>query len=168
MQLKKKLLATAATLALLDVAAQQQHPEATTTASQPQLAQNHFSGNLRHTSTILYNTPDAYNEKKYRRFKKMRTAGIILTIAGTALTIRGVAMVASGLDNTNNATSKYHNVDNAGLLYFMGLLSITAGVTSMGGGITMWIIGNNKMKKHGGGQISLQSSKTGVGLSYRF
>ncbi|MCH5599529.1 hypothetical protein [Niabella ginsengisoli] len=117
-----------------------------------------------------------YNEEKYRKFKKMRTAGIVLTSVGAGLIIGGSALIAAG-NNENDGRNfegdfdddyYYDDLTDGDSKIVAGVLGIAFGALSTGGGITMWVIGNNKMKKYGGGQMSLQPTRNGLGLAYRF
>ena len=122
------------------------------------------------------NTNFNYNEEKYMKFKKMRTAGIVLTGIGAGMIIGGAALIAAG-NNENEGRNFNINLDDD--YYYddlsdgdgkivAGAVGIIFGALSTGGGITMWVIGNNKMKKYGGGRVMVQPAKNGVGLAYKF
>ena len=123
-------------------------------------------------SGIFYNSINTLfiNEKKYNRFKKLRTGGIVLTSIGAGFMITGSALIISD----NNENEGYNDdIYDEGLTSddaksLAGAVAIVFGAVTTAGGITMWIIGNNKMKKYGAGQISVQPSKNGLGLAYRF
>lgn len=125
--------------------------------------------------SIFTNTADAtfnYNEEKYRKFKKLRTGGIILTSVGAGLIIGGTALIIDGNNENDgyNFAGDYYDgdlTDGDGKIV-AGAVGIAFGALSTAGGITMWAIGNKKMKKYGGGQISVQSAKNGLGLAYKF
>ncbi|WP_114791893.1 hypothetical protein U0035_15165 [Niabella yanshanensis] len=113
-----------------------------------------------------------YNEEKYRKFKKLRTGGIILTSVGAGLIIGGTALIIDGNNQNDgyNFSGNYYDgdlTDGDGKIV-AGAVGIAFGALSVGGGITMWVIGNNKMKKYGGGQMSIQPTKNGLGLAYKF
>lgn len=168
MKIKQFLFLAAITIATVGVHAQQP------VASSAQFRRD-FTGNIyqQNKGSILNNT-SGYNEEKYRRFKKMRTAGIALTSVGAALIAGGTVLIAQGANE--NEKSNYYwdddyyytdlNTSNGKII--AGLLGIVFGAASTGGGITMWIIGNNKMRKYGSGHLSLQPNKSGIGIAYRF
>lgn len=112
-----------------------------------------------------------YNEEKYRRFKKLRTGGIVLTSVGAGLIAGGTALIIDG-NNQNggyNFTGDYNEGDfsDGDGKIVVGAVGIVFGALSTAGGITMWAIGSKKMKKYGGGQMSVQPTKNGVGLAYK-
>lgn len=103
----------------------------------------------------------AYDEGKYRKFKKMRTAGMVLTGVGAGLITAGIVLANS---------AKNYDEDDWGGSFADGVgsaICIVLGAASVGGGVTMWVIGNNKMKKYGNA-LNLQSTKNGLGLVYSF
>ncbi|MBX3242439.1 MAG: hypothetical protein KIT80_04815 [Chitinophagaceae bacterium] len=103
----------------------------------------------------------AYDEEKYRKFKKMRTAGMVLTGVGVGLITTGIVL--------GNSSRNYDEDDWGGSFTDAvgGAICILLGTVSTGGGVTFWIIGNNKMKKYGN-TVNLQSTKNGLGLAYSF
>ena len=115
--------------------------------------------------------PPAYNEDKYRKFKKMRTTGIVLTGVGVGLITTGIVLIADGAKDTNfSSTGGTVYVDDmtAGDGKVLGgAFCVVFGGLATGGGITLWAIGNNKMKKYSG-NTSIQASKNGLGLAYSF
>ncbi|HOZ83936.1 MAG TPA: hypothetical protein PK191_00510 [Niabella sp.] len=118
-----------------------------------------------------YASTNTYQEEKYRRFRKMRTGGIVLTSMGAGLIFVGAALIQSANNDsyyTDYDDDYYYHIEDSDGKIIGGALCIGAGVLSMGGGITMWIIGNNKMKKYGGGSVTLKNTKSGVGLVYNF
>lgn len=115
---------------------------------------------------LPYHALSNFNEEKYQKFKKMRTKGIILTGVGAGLITTGAILIASAENDKNDFYD--FDGDNGEGKAIAGVLSILFGTLSTGGGITMWVIGNNKMKKYGGGQVSLQSNKAGLSVAYRF
>ncbi|HMR83011.1 MAG TPA: hypothetical protein PKE30_07765 [Niabella sp.] len=167
MNTKQLLLATAITLFSVVAHAQ-------SNASDAQQFQRDFVSAKTSNTYPLFTSgekqPTSFNEEKYRKFKKMRTNGIILTGIGAGLITGGVVLVAIGAkDNHNDGywDGDYYYESSDGKI-IAGALGIVFGTLSTGGGITMWVIGNNKMKKYGGGEISLQSNKNGLGVAYRF
>ncbi len=115
----------------------------------------------------------AYNEEKYRKFKRMRTTGIVLTGVGAGLLTGGIVLLSSGIKENDgewetSGGTIYMDADSPGAgKVVLGTVGIILGVTSAGGGITLWVIGNNKMKKYGNA-VNLQSTKQGLGLAYSF
>lgn len=107
-----------------------------------------------------------FNEDKYRKFKKMRTTGIVLTAVGAGLIATGIALV-SNADNYDYYYDDYYYSDDDDKIVG-GAVCIVTGFFATGGGITMWAIGSKKMKKYGGGSLSLTSSKSGMGVAYHF
>lgn len=170
MKTKQLLAATMATLCLYT--AQAQNNKGIREAEfQRDFAGLHTEGSYKN---IFANSTTAvnYNEEKYRKFKKMRTGGIILTSVGAGLIIGGTALIIDGNNQNDgyNFNGDYYDgdfTDGDGKI-IAGAVGIAFGVLSTGGGITMWAIGNKKMKKYGGGQISVQPTKNGLGLAYRF
>ncbi len=171
MKTKQLLTATIASLCLYTAQAQTSNSPVNA-AFQRDFAKINVEGS--HKSIFTDNTAATfnYNEEKYRKFKKMRTGGIILTSVGAGLIIGGTALIIDG-NNQNggyNFNGDYYDgdlTDGDGKIV-AGALGIAFGALSVGGGITMWVIGNNKMKKYGGGQMSLQPTKNGLGLAYKF
>jgi len=110
----------------------------------------------------------SFNEEKYQKFRRMRKGGIILTAVGAGLITGGLILLETtdSYDHYENGHHIYSDDDDANIVG--GVVCVALGTLSTGGGITMWVIGNNKMKKYGGGQISVQPGKNGVGLAYRF
>lgn len=104
------------------------------------------------------------NEDKFQRFKKMRNGGIILTGVGTGLIITGVALI-----HADDYSDDYFDEDEILLNRAIGgVMCIATGVMSIGGGVTMWAIGNAKMKKYGSETVLLKSTKSGLALVYKF
>ncbi len=170
MKTKQLLTATLATLCLYT--AQAQTNSTSQTAFQRDFAK--IDNNDFHKSVFTSNaaTTFNYNEEKYRKFKKLRTAGIILTSVGAGLIIGGTALIIDGNNQNDgyNFRGDYYDgdlTDGDGKIV-AGAVGIAFGALSVGGGITMWVIGNKKMKKYGGGQMSIQSTKNGLGLAYKF
>ncbi len=113
----------------------------------------------------------AYNEEKYRKFKKMRTTGMVLTGVGAGLITTGIVLIASGSKDTHfgptGGTVYVDEMTDGDRKVVGGAFCVVFGALSTGGGITLWAIGNNKMKKYGNA-VNLQSTKNGVGLAYSF
>lgn len=73
-----------------------------------------------------------------QKWLKLRRGGIILTSVGAACIGTGIALILN--DNTG-----YYDEDSE--LSLLGILGISGGLTAIGGGVTMWAIGNNRLKK---------------------
>lgn len=171
MKTKQLLTATIASLCLFTAQAQTNN-----SVSNTAFYQDFAKLDIHDTPKSIFTNNTAatfnYNEEKYRKFKKMRTGGIILTSVGAGLIIGGTALIIDGNNQNDgyNFSGNYYDgdlTDGDGKIV-AGALGIAFGALSVGGGITMWVIGNNKMKKYGGGQMSIQPTKNGVGLAYKF
>ncbi|HTG57512.1 MAG TPA: hypothetical protein VL943_14645 [Niabella sp.] len=171
MKTKQLLTATIASLCLYTAQAQTNNG-VSNTAFQRDFAKLDINSAQKSIFTSNNTTTFNYNEEKYRKFKKMRTGGIILTSVGAGLIIGGTALIIDGNNQNDgyNFSGDYYDgdlTDGDGKIV-AGAVGIVFGALSVGGGITMWVIGNNKMKKYGGGQMSIQPTKNGLGLAYRF
>lgn len=82
--------------------------------------------------------------RKAEKYSNMKTAGMVMTFGGAALTVLGISTMAnSGYDSYDpNATS-----ESAGK-WLVGYFETLGGVTLVGGGIPLWIIGASKSKKY--------------------
>ncbi|TXH55372.1 MAG: hypothetical protein E6Q89_06870 [Bacteroidia bacterium] len=101
-------------------------------------------------------TPINY-EEKYKKFKRMRNAGITLTALGTAATILGRAFLyGDKIDGANEIDQRVG-----------GVMGIAFGVCGIAGGVTLWVIGSNKMQKYSS-TVSFKPTQNGVGLAYQF
>jgi len=120
------------------------------------------NSNIRITSPIV---APVLNEEKYIKFKKMRNGGIVLTSVGAGMLMGGTALL---IDGANDDNYDYWDDEYTDGKIVAGALGLVVGALSVGGGITMWVIGNNKMKKYGGGNVQLIPTKNGIRLAYRF
>ncbi len=165
MNMKQLLLATAVTLFFADARSQNQNLDA-----------HQFQRDFVSVRKMNGNDPFAkgekpsviFNEEKYLRFRNMRNGGIALTFVGAGLITTGALLVASAENERDYDYYADYSNERKERKAIAGVLCILFGAASTGGGITMWAIGNNKMKKYGGGKISLQSNKNGLGVAYRF
>ncbi|MCH5716730.1 hypothetical protein [Niabella hibiscisoli] len=149
MKTKQLLTATIASLCLYTAQAQTDN-SAVNAAFQREFAKVNVEDSRKSIFTNNTAATFNYNEEKYRKFKKMRTGGIILTSVGAGLIIGGTALIIDGNDQNNgyNFSGDYYDgdlTDGDGKIV-AGALGIAFGALSVGGGITMWVIGNNKMK----------------------
>lgn len=95
----------------------------------------------------------------------MRNGGIVLTSVGAGMLMGGTALL---IDGANDDNYDYWDDEYTDGKIVAGALGLVVGALSVGGGITMWVIGNNKMKKYGGGNVQLIPTKNGIRLAYRF
>jgi hypothetical protein len=111
----------------------------------------------------------AFYEQKIVRYNKLKNAGIALTIGGAVLTVVGVAVLA----NTSFETDYNGEPTDTGNLY-LGAYSLGFGMTAMGAGIPITIIGSNKKKQYQRNLKSLsfrlnaKPNNTGLVLTYKF
>ncbi len=163
--MKKQLSAIAAFLFTFSVLQAQEN------TTSPSEFQRNFVAFSAEPSLATEMTRLAYNEDKYQKFKKMRTTGMVLTGVGAGLITTGIILISSGNSEKNNFGN------NGGTIYVDdltpgdrkivgGVFCIIFGTLSTGGGITLWTIGNNKMKKYSA--LNLQSTKNGLGVAYSF
>ncbi|MFT3902929.1 MAG: hypothetical protein QM727_07125 [Niabella sp.] len=80
-------------------------------------------------------------------WRKFRTKGIVLTGVGVACIAGGIALAASGSDDYYDGYSHHYQDDSDDSRTAFGVLGIAGGITAVGGGITMWAIGNNRLRK---------------------
>lgn len=117
-------------------------------------------------SNIVVNNRWTFDEKKFQKFKRMRTAGIILTAVGSGVTIAGISVINSTKKHNYTKHQSDSNFENT-VNYAGGVILTCVGVSMIGGGVTMWTIGNSKMKKYGR-DISLNTNENGLSLSFNF
>lgn len=96
--------------------------------------------------------------KNQEHWKKLRNNGIVLTSLGAACIITGAALVQADVHDVGG------NADGTRAVF--GIMGIAGGITSLGGGITMWAIGNNRLKKIR--DVSFNSNGKALGFVYRF
>jgi hypothetical protein len=108
--------------------------------------------------------------QKYNKFKGMKGGGIALTVIGAVVTVVGFSNIGpTTTTNSNNGSGFYTSTE-----YNSGVLIASLGITAMGGGITLWAIGNKKMKfykrKLDGLSLNLKMTpmQQGLSLNYRF
>ena len=139
-----------------------------TNAQQKSIDLAKYGGTTDYFSSIASKNQYQFNEEKYLKFKKMRNAGIGLTCVGATLTTIGVILIQDVtqeqyiLDGSTGTDD-----DRRFAKAFGGVMGIATGIVSVGGGITMWVIGNHKMRKYNN-SITLKPTKSGVGLAYQF
>lgn len=103
------------------------------------------------------------NDRKHNAFRGMRRSGIILTSIGGAFLLAGTAGVIYG--NTLEKDSL-----DSDFTQFIGATAIIGGGAGTLAGLTLWIIGNNKMKKYplSNDKISFNVGANTMKLTYRF
>lgn len=102
--------------------------------------------------------------EKVEKYKRMKTVGVVLSVAGTIAMIAAVAMV-----NEDDYTGYYTDDDD----YSEAVVAV-AGVSALGAGIPLWIVGAHNQNKYEqklknvsiGMRITPQSR--GLTLTYRF
>lgn len=118
---------------------------------------------------------DQQVQTKIDKYKGMRTTGIVLTSIGIPTLAAGIGLYVAGLLDSDESTDYYGNstTDIDGKVW-AGLGLMVVGELALGGGIVLWAIGGNKVKKYTYEQkrrqqsLHIQSSKNGIGIAYRF
>lgn len=95
--------------------------------------------------------------KTEEHWRKLRNNGIVLTSLGAACIGTGIALIQSDIDDI------YGNADGTRSVF--GFLGIAGGALSVGGGVTMWAIGNNRLKKIR--DFSLITTGKSIGIAYK-
>lgn len=114
---------------------------------------------------------DQQIQKKIHKFKGMRTTGVVLTVIGVPTLIAGVAIYIDGVNSSVNSSNNNSSIDGK---VWAGVGLMVVGELALGGGIVLWAIGANKIKKYTAEynkrqqSLSLQTSRHGIGLAYRF
>jgi hypothetical protein len=123
------------------------------------------------SASLAQYAPGTY-DNKIAKYKRMRTAGIIMGIGGAVLTTVGISVLSTSdweesedmYGNTNVAPT-----DGDG---WLGLFAVGVGVPLTAVGITLGIIGNNKVKyytkKNSGLSLNLKYGPRSKGLSLRY
>lgn len=96
--------------------------------------------------------------KTEEHWRKLRNNGIVLTSLGAACITVGAVLINADVYDVDGKAD--------GTRAVFGIMGIAGGITSLGGGITMWAIGNNRLKKLQG--FSLQSNGSSMGVVYKF
>ena len=95
---------------------------------------------------------------KYQKFKGMKTGGIVMIVAGGICTVAGIASVANSSSTYTSTTYPQGSDYQPGTA---GVLLLSGGISLIGGGITLAIIGNKKMKFY-------KQKMDGVSLNFNF
>lgn len=106
---------------------------------------------------------------KAEKYRKMKTTGTVLTVGGTILTIIGIATLAN-VETTTNSYGQIHTTGDpvAGTLEFLG------GLSAMGAGIPLWIVGAHAEAKYNrklemlSVKASVNRNGTEIKFTYRF
>lgn len=95
-----------------------------------------------------YSLQNATNKvKNYeRRWKSLKTSGIILTGVGVGFITGGIALISNAVNDPMYG-SLYSDGTDLDAQVAIGTLGIAGGILATGGGITMWAIGGNRLKK---------------------
>ena len=133
---------------------------------------NRLNSNSSNSITLLTETPvnrsvfetdgTVINRTMIRKteehWRKLRNNGIVLTSLGAACVIVGTALVQADVYDVDG------NADGTRALF--GAMGIAGGITSLGGGITMWAIGANRLRKIN--DVSIKTNGKALGIAYRF
>lgn len=115
--------------------------------------------------------------KKVVSYYKMKRGGIGLAVGGTLITGLGTFLLADYVNKTINETyNDFYDVYTDDQLEFQRLMGIAAtslGITALGGGITLWVIGASKSKSYNDKLNSLTFNlspgyRQQFSLAYRF
>ena len=109
-------------------------------------------------------------QEKVNKFKGLKTTGIVMTVVGIPTLIAGIVIYVNGINDSNlsGGTTDYDGK------VWGGLALMVVGELATGGGIVLWAIGGNKVRKYNNelnkrtGNLSLKTGKDGIGLVYRF
>lgn len=102
----------------------------------------------------------------YKRYTKLKTAGIVLTGFGIAAEAIAISMKVSGAREVKQAMEA--GARTHGFKEFFGEAGIYGGIAAIGGGITQWVIANNKLKKLKAAGTSINITLQKVQLVYTF
>lgn len=90
--------------------------------------------------------------KKVISYDKMKRGGIGLAISGTIITGIGSFLL---VDYVNKSVNEYYNDfynnytdEQLEFQRLMGIAATTLGITALGGGITLWVIGSSKSRSY--------------------
>jgi hypothetical protein len=115
--------------------------------------------------------------KKVISYDKMKRGGIGLAIGGTIMTGIGSLLL---VDYVNKSVNEYYNDfydvytdEQLEFQLLMGIAATSLGITAMGGGITLWVIGSAKSRSYTNKLNSLSFNlspgyKQQFSLAYRF
>ncbi|MBO9617478.1 MAG: hypothetical protein J7539_00465 [Niabella sp.] len=107
--------------------------------------------------------------KSPEHYQKLKRAGIILTGVGVASFTGGLLLISAG-NKENNREYNYatYNGTTPGDNKLMaGALGILGSVPALGGGITMWAIGHNRLKKYAD-RVHINAGARSATFAYRF
>lgn len=96
--------------------------------------------------------------KTAEHWRKLRNNGIVLTSLGAACITAGALLVNADVYDVDGIAD--------GTRAVFGIMGIAGGIMSVGGGVTMWAIGNNRLRKIQ--DVSLRASGNAVGFVYKF
>ncbi|MGJ7030752.1 hypothetical protein [Niabella hirudinis] len=121
------------------------------------------------SKSVFQSQSPAYfrREKTAEQWQKLRRAGIVLTSGGIACVAGGIALIAAGEDQSNNGYNYYTDDTPGEAKIIVGAMGIAGGIMALGGGITMWAIGNNRLKKYSK-RVSFDAGGRSATLAYKF
>ena len=101
------------------------------------------------------------------RWKRLRTSGIVLTLTGVVCESIAISMYTRAVRERNdNFVKSGIPAKDASLNESMGAVGIYGGASAILGGLTMFLIGENKLRKMN--RFSLQTSPKSAHLVYKF
>lgn len=102
-------------------------------------------------------------EKKHKAFKSMRRSGVVMTSIGGAFLLAGTYGMIYG-NNINKGSF------DSNFIQFMGTTAVIGGGAGTLAGLTLWILGNNKMKQFplSNEKVSFNIGANSMKLTYRF
>ena len=98
-----------------------------------------------------------------KRYKKLRTSGIVLSVVGTSVTMAG----GLGIKKDKDLGKTNPNRKDASMYKGMGVGLIGVGAAGVLSGIPLWIIGDHKLKK-AKENVFIHASPVSAGLGYKF
>lgn len=108
--------------------------------------------------TALFGQVSDKKLKSEQHYKNLRTIGIVTTAAGVAFEVIGINMTVNHMTllggGESNATSNW------------GAGGMLGGALATAGGITMWVMGNRRLKKVR--KLNLEQSGNNLSLVYKF
>lgn len=108
--------------------------------------------------------------KTIEHWYKLKRFGQFLTFFGIGCIAGGTALVVVGSNENdvdfyyNNTSGVYSTGDEK---IIMGALGIAGGITAVGGGIPMWVIGAKRINKYER-SMGIKPGKQSIGLVYNF
>lgn len=113
----------------------------------------------------IKNDKQLYDEK-VKKFTRMKTAGMVVSIAGSVAMMLAVAQISNEDYSLYSSTSDEED-------YYIAATGV-AGVSMLGAGVPLWIIGARNQRKYNqklnnlSVGINNNSNQRGLALRYRF